>query len=163
VAILPFLAETDLYNAYNFDEMSRFTPWPRETRESELYNAYNFDEPWDGPHNRKLLDKMPAVYRYPGMKGANPTYTAFFVFTGPDTLLGKGDKPDVADARDETSFTILAVEARREVPWTKPEDIPFDRQGPLPQVGGFTSDGFNALQGDGSVRYFMSLRPSSRA
>ncbi len=30
--------------------------------QKELYKAYNFDEPWDGPNNRKLIDKMPAIY-----------------------------------------------------------------------------------------------------
>ena len=31
---------------------------------------YNFEEPWDGPNNRKLLDKMPAVFGYPGPDGS---------------------------------------------------------------------------------------------
>ena len=30
---------------------------------------YNFDEPWDGPNNRKLIDKMPPVYGYPSLGG----------------------------------------------------------------------------------------------
>lgn len=128
--------------------------------ESDLYNAYNFDEPWDGPNNRKLLDRMPAVYSYSGTKNVNLSHPAFFVFNGPDALLGKGDKPQIADITDGTSNTLLAVEAQREIPWTKPEDIPFDPRGPLPQIGGFTPDGFNALFGDGSVRYIKkSVKP----
>ena len=27
--------------------------------QNELYKQYSFDEPWDGPNNRKLIDKMP--------------------------------------------------------------------------------------------------------
>ncbi len=38
--------------------------------QNELYNQYNFDEPWDGPNNRKLIDKMPVIYAYPGPAGA---------------------------------------------------------------------------------------------
>jgi hypothetical protein len=30
--------------------------------ERELYARFRLDEPWDGPHNKPLLDKMPAVY-----------------------------------------------------------------------------------------------------
>jgi len=121
--------------------------------QQELYNSYNFDEPWDGPSNSRLLDKMPPVYGYPKLGGTSKTNTAYFVFSGPDAMLGKGDKPTFTDVTDGTSNTILAVEALREVPWTKPEDIPFDPALPLPQIGGFTPEGANALFGDGSVRY----------
>jgi prepilin-type processing-associated H-X9-DG protein len=54
---------------------------------------------------------------------------------------------------DGTSNTILAVEAQRDIPWTKPEDIPFNPNAPLPELGGFTPDGFNAAFADGSVRF----------
>jgi hypothetical protein len=129
VAILPFLEQT------------------------QLHDAYNFDEPWDGPNNRKLIERMPSTYGRPAMKGPSPKYAAYFVFSGPDAMLGKGDKPFIADVTDGMHKTILAVEATREIPWTKPEDIPFDPAGPLPEIGGLTPDGFNALFGDGSVRF----------
>jgi prepilin-type processing-associated H-X9-DG protein len=156
--------------------------------QQELYNQYNFDEPWDGPNNRKLIDKMPAVYGYPGPDGSpsSQSHTSYFVFTGPSTALsvptpqgaaggaaaGGAAKPDgpvrpvdmafpvapsLMQFTDGTSNTILAVEAKRDVPWTKPEDIPFDPNVPLPELGGFTPDGFNALFADGSVRYLKKL------
>jgi hypothetical protein len=31
-----------------------------------LFNRYRMDEPWDGPNNRLLWDRMPDVYRCPG-------------------------------------------------------------------------------------------------
>ena len=34
--------------------------------EQALYDAYDFDEPWNGPNNRKLASKMPAVFACPG-------------------------------------------------------------------------------------------------
>ncbi len=54
-----------------------------------LYKQYNFDEPWDGPNNRKLLDKMPAFFGCPGANGepASPTNASYYVFTGKGTAL----------------------------------------------------------------------------
>jgi Protein of unknown function (DUF1559)/BlaR1 peptidase M56 len=160
----------------------------------ELYNRYDFDEPWDGPNNRKLLDKMPAVYGYPGLDGSplSQSHSAYFVFTGEGTAVGpaaavalkgatgfvapgspgaggkagspvvpaKPAGPTINDITDGTSNTILAVEANREIPWTKPEDIPFNPNGPLADLGGFSPDGFNAVFADGSVRYIKkSINP----
>ena len=33
--------------------------------------------------------------------------------------------------------TIMLVEAKRDIPWSKPEDIPFDPDKPVPALGGF--------------------------
>jgi beta-lactamase regulating signal transducer with metallopeptidase domain len=157
-----------------------------------LYKQYNFDEPWDGPSNRKLLDKMPAFYSYPAPDGspASRTNTAYFVFTGKGTALSPPAKtqaaggmaggalfpggsaarkagtppqagsgppgPMMAEIIDGTSNTILAVEARRDIPWTKPEDIPFDSDEPLPELGGFSPNGFNAAFADGAVRFISN-------
>jgi hypothetical protein len=130
--------------------------------QQELYNQYHFDEPWDGPNNRKLIDKMPVIYAHPGADGAPSSrgHTTYFVFTGPSTAVGAGDEPQIQKITDGTSNTIMAVEARREVPWTKPEDIPFDPKAPLPDLGGFDREGFEALFADGSVHYIKkSIHP----
>ena len=50
----------------------------------------------------------------------------------------------------------MTVEAKRDVPWTKPEDIPYDPAKPLPEFGGFTDEGFDAGFADGSVRFLSS-------
>jgi prepilin-type processing-associated H-X9-DG protein len=71
---------------------------------------------------------------------------------GPPAVPAKPAGPTFMEITDGTSNTILVVEANREIPWTKPEDIPFDPNGPLPDLGGFWPDGFNAAFGDGSVR-----------
>ncbi len=121
-----------------------------------LYNQYNFDEPWDGPNNRKLIDKMPVIYAYPDPNGSpsgSKGNTSYFAFTGPSTAVGAGGDPQIQNFTDGTSNTILAVEAKREVPWTRPEDIPFDPKQPLPEIGGYNPDGTNALFADGSVHF----------
>ena len=45
----------------------------------------------------------------------------------------------------------MIVEAADAVPWTKPEDLPFDPEKPLPKLGAEFPDIFNAAFCDGSV------------
>ena len=39
------------------------------------------------------------------------------------------------------------------MPWTKPEDLSFDADKPLPKLGGVFPGGFNVSLCDGSVRF----------
>jgi hypothetical protein len=48
----------------------------------------------------------------------------------------------------------MIVEAAKPIPWTKPEDLPFDASKPLPKLGGLLENGFCACFADGSVRFF---------
>jgi prepilin-type processing-associated H-X9-DG protein len=127
--------------------------------QNNLYKEYNFDEPWDGPNNRKLLDKMPSTYSYPAPTGgaSSQTNSSYFVLTGGATAFGpaeRGKEPAFGfmDVTDGVSNTIMVVEAKRDIPWTKPEDIPFDPNAPLPELGGFSPRVFNVAFADGSVR-----------
>jgi hypothetical protein len=52
------------------------------------------------------------------------------------------------------SNTLMVVEASKAVPWTKPEDIPYDAAKPVPKLGLPGASGFSAALGDGSVRFF---------
>ncbi|MAX36515.1 DUF1559 domain-containing protein [Gimesia sp.] len=149
--------------------------------ENELYKEYRLNEPWDSEHNKKVLEKMPAVFKNP-QDNRPGFYTSYFAVVGPNTLFGKstpladmeagmglaggfgaGRSPDtkhepaagirIREIVDGTSNTIAIVEARREIPWTKPEDIPFDGE-KLPKLGGIYEGGFNVGLCDGSARYF---------
>lgn len=124
-----------------------------------LYKQFRLDEPWDSPHNIQLLDKMPKTYESPHRPPEQPGYTYYQAFVGENTGFDPKEKMTILRlaSEDGTGNTILIAEAARGVPWTKPEDLPFDpRPGsPLPALGGPQSQGFNVLFGDGSVRYFM--------
>ena len=50
-----------------------------------LYQQFKHDEPWDSPHNMKLIEQMPPVYEIPGVK-AKPGMTHYQVFTGPHAM-----------------------------------------------------------------------------
>jgi len=132
VALLPYLANQ-----------------PRKHYQ-ELYEQYRLDEPWDGPNNRKLLDKMPAVYRAL-QSNADSTNACYFALTGPTTIFSGREGSGFIDIRDGTSNTLLIVEAKRDIPWTKPQDIPYDASKPLPKLGGFDPGGFHAAFADGSA------------
>src|SRR5205085_187838 len=69
--------------------------------QQSLFEAYHFDEPWDGPHNRELLDKMPPVYRDPTDDG-NPTHSSYFVLTGPSALFPGREATGLRDVTDGT-------------------------------------------------------------
>jgi hypothetical protein len=53
------------------------------------------------------------------------------------------------------------VEANKSVPWTKPEDIPFDANGEAPPIEGLYSGDFMVGLGDGSTR-LVSKKVSSQ-
>ena len=122
-----------------------------------LFQEYKFDEPWDGPNNSKLLARMPAVYRDPAAGDVDSSLASYFVPTGEATMFpDRKEGMKFAQLTDGSSNTIMAVEAKRAIPWTKPEDIAVHSDGPLPPFGGYHPGGFNALFADGSVRFISS-------
>jgi hypothetical protein len=124
--------------------------------EDDLYKEFRLDEPWDSPHNLALAERMPPTYADPGSKKSKlpPHHTVLHVFVGKGAAFEwrKGLKmPD--DFPDGTSNTLLVVEAGPPVLWTKPEDLAFDPNGPLPELTTIFKKGFRAGLGDGSTRW----------
>ena len=118
-----------------------------------LYKEFKLDEPWDSPHNKKLLTKMPDVYKIPNFGTDIEGGTFYQVFTGKSTVFDNDSGRKLASITDGAANTLMVVEAAKEVPWTKPEDLPFDAEAKqLPKLGGHFESGFHALLCDGSVR-----------
>jgi hypothetical protein len=122
--------------------------------QDQLYKQFHLDEPWDSDHNKKLLEKMPATFAMPDSQAEKNHETFYQGFVGKDAFFdGKNGLRFPADFPDGTSNTIMFVEAAKSVPWTKPEDVPFDAGKLGPRVGGIFKDGFHVAMCDGSVRY----------
>ena len=121
--------------------------------EPELYSEFHLDEPWDSPHNLSLLPRMPAQYAPPPGKAwmVPPHHTVCKVFVGPGTAFEGTEGLRLKDFLDGTSKTFLVVEAGEPVPWTKPEDLAYDPDGPLPDLRCLFSDMFRVGFADGST------------
>jgi hypothetical protein len=129
--------------------------------QGRLYQQFKLDEPWDGPHNSKLLALMPKEYGLRGDTTTPPDHTYYRVFVGngaafdpprPSGQFGITPGTPPNDFTDGKTNTILIVEAATAVPWTKPEDFDYDPDGPLPPLGGHFSGGAQVVMADGSVR-----------
>jgi len=120
--------------------------------EEELFQQFKLDEPWDSPHNKRLLAKMPSVYA-PVRKGKEPHSTFFQVFAGEGTIFEGTRGSRIADIRDGTAQTIIVVQAAEAVPWTKPVDLHYDAKKPISKLGGMFKDGFHFALADGTVHF----------
>jgi hypothetical protein len=118
-----------------------------------LWRQFRQDEPWDSPHNKALLTPMPKVFQHPKHPEANAQGLTYFrVFTGWHTMFPPGRGLGMMEITDGTSNTIMVVEAAEPVPWTKPDELVYDPQNPLPKLGGHFRGGTLVLLADGEVR-----------
>ncbi len=99
-----------------------------------LYDEFHHDEPWDSPHNRKLVAKMPPLFMHP----SHPELlaqgkTLYQLPTGSGTAYEKDRGPTDESIRTPKDKTALIVEASlaNAVEWTRPDDVQLDPDDPL--------------------------------
>jgi hypothetical protein len=132
--------------------------------EEDLYREFDLDQPWDSPNNLKLVPNMPKIYAHPlaSEKQKQNGFTHYRVFVGQGTVfdpsLVRGAERGVrivgtrlADIADGRGNTLMIAEAAEPVEWTRPDDLPFISNKPLPKLGGLFSMGFNIVTADGKV------------
>jgi uncharacterized protein (TIGR03067 family) len=128
--------------------------------EVQLYQQFKLDEPWDSDNNKKLIAKMPKWYATPGVKD-KPGMTHYQVITGPGAPFNDSKKISLRDIVNDTTNTILAVEAKDPVIWTKPADLVLPKEkNKLPALGGVRKDGFFVVLFDGSIDFIRAANPA---
>ncbi len=98
--------------------------------QTPLHREYDFNEPWDGPKNRLLAEKMPYGYCCPTVpsSGGKPSLmTTYVAVTGPGTAWPGAKLRRLEDIRDDREKTILVVEtADADIRWMEPRDLSLD-------------------------------------
>src|SRR5262249_39168512 len=107
----------------------------------------------DSTHNRKLLAKAPAVFLPVRGAGDAKDSTFFQVFTGKATMFEGREGVRIEDITDGTVTTVMITEAAEPVAWTRPADLEYDADKPVPKLGGLFKTGFHIALADGSVRF----------
>lgn len=118
-----------------------------------LYAEFKLDEPWDSANNIRLLERMPAIFRpFDGSRPPQPDSTFYQVFVGPGTAFeGREGLRFKEDFSNGLSETFLIVEASGAVPWSKPEDLSYSDDIPVPKLGGIFPRTFRVARCDGSI------------
>jgi hypothetical protein len=88
--------------------------------EESLFGQYHLGEPWDGPHNKGLIPKMPSVYRCPWATPGEASVN-YVAVIGPDAAWGETPR----EPRDRLAgVKLLVVEvADSGIAWTEPRDM----------------------------------------
>jgi hypothetical protein len=122
----------------------------------DRYKQFHLDEPWDSPHNRTLIERMPGVFSDPDRKVANLNRegkTTYVVPVAPETMFDQTKEYNFNDVTDGTSRTIMLVEVEpsHAVVWTRPEDWNVNVQEPMRELKRKDRKGFIAAFADGHI------------
>ncbi|MEN6459611.1 MAG: DUF1559 domain-containing protein [Thermoguttaceae bacterium] len=93
----------------------------------DLYDAYKFDEPWDGPTNKKLLDKRPSVFACPSSSDAfDIRTTSYLAVVGHNTLWQSGRTSNPVPDQLSGRSVIVCETSESGIRWTEPRDFSLD-------------------------------------
>jgi RNA polymerase sigma factor (sigma-70 family) len=119
--------------------------------QNELYSRFHQDEPWDSPHNKALIDRMPATFETPGVLAPRGE-TYIRGFAGKGAIFEGVQGVAFSDITDGTSNTLMIAVAHESTPWTRPGELPFLPGQPLPALDDSDPAGYRIGMADGSVR-----------
>jgi Protein of unknown function (DUF1559)/Domain of unknown function (DUF4190) len=118
-----------------------------------LYNQFHLNEAWDSPHNKPLADQMPNMFACPSKQLAKG-WTTYEAVVDPHSMFtGKPSGVPLNSVTDGTPDTILVVESKNPVFWSKPDDLPLSSKDPMLGMGSEHAGGFGAAMANGTVRF----------
>jgi hypothetical protein len=130
--------------------------------QEDLFARFRLDEPWDSRHNFAVASAyMPPIYRDPlDPKGIRRTPYRVFVGNGAPFEWCQG--PRLNEQAGGARKTILIVEAAEKVFWSKPDELEFHPDRPLPPLGRGDRAEFYAVFGDERVRRLAHATPEEQ-
>ena len=112
--------------------------------ELKLYEKFKLDEPWNSPHNKKLIKEMPKVYGERSLGNGKSGQTTLVAIDHVASALMPPSRPKSTTGRNlsrfinGTSNTVLVIddEDGESVTWTQPVDLNVDVENPLEDAWG---------------------------
>ena len=129
----------------------------------EIYRKFRLSEPWDSPHNKRLIAEMPDCYAIPGLN-VERGHTCMHVFTGKGSVFHGDVQPSLRDMPDGPESTTLAVVSGtdRAAVWTKPGGLDFDPKDPMASLGNVGDSALFLTAAKGSLFTVAALQFFSR-
>jgi hypothetical protein len=128
------------------------------TEEEKLHKEYRYDEPWDGPHNRELANRMPTVFRCPEDPGALDYQTSYVGIVDGATgdFAAYPTSGSTAPPKKPPMTAYLVVEmANSGINWMEPKDVTLGANSqpdqPLPDQFGYHVGGAVAVDSSGAT------------
>jgi hypothetical protein len=96
--------------------------------EGALYEQYSFDEPWNGPNNSKLADKLSHPHFRCTAADGDPLHTSYLAVVGEETAWPGPEPRGIRHIADGTHKTVALVEARDSgIHWMEPRDLTLEQ------------------------------------
>lgn len=116
-----------------------------------LYNQFKLDEAWDSDTNKALIEKMPDVFKTPGVEDKGKS--SLHGIVGKGTIFNGDGGVGMQNITDGTSNTIMVVIAGADKAdtWTKPGGVQF-KEGEASETLGKIGETFLMTRCDGSAQ-----------
>ncbi len=123
--------------------------------QAQLYQQFHLDEPWTASTTRSSSTRCPRSLPVRCARKLSGGTTTYLVPTGGSTIFRDATGMKINAVTDGTSNTIIGFDApaAAAVPWTKPDDWPYDPKAKEPLAGFFNgNEDTLVVFADGSVQ-----------